>query len=205
MDQQKNFSIKESIIEAYSLTKDNFLFFVKILFFILILNIIFSLLIDFLFTKNNLLKNIFNLLFSIFIEIGFIVISLKIYNKQKVEFNELFLNYKYFLNYFLAKMIYFILIFLGFILLIIPGIIIGLRLQFFNYLIFEKNFNIIESFKTSWKITKGSTLKLFLLSIILTLINLLGLLFFLIGLFFTIPLTRLISISVYKKLSLNNV
>jgi hypothetical protein len=183
MDQQKNFSIKESIIEAYSLTKDNFLFFVKILFFILILNIIFSLLIDFLFTKNNLLKNIFNLLFSIFIEIGFIVISLKIYNKQKVEFNELFLNYKYFLNYFLAKMIYFILIFLGFILLIIPGIIIGLRLQFFNYLIFEKNFNIIESFKTSWKITKGSTLKLFLLSIILTLINLLGLLFFLLDYF----------------------
>jgi uncharacterized membrane protein len=49
--------------------------------------------------------------------------------------------------------------FFGFILLIIPGIILSIRLGFFDYLIVDKNSRIVESLKKSWEITKGQYLE----------------------------------------------
>ncbi|MCX5921913.1 MAG: hypothetical protein NTX86_01135 [Candidatus Dependentiae bacterium] len=37
-----------------------------------------------------------------------------------------------------------------------------LRVEFFMHIIFDKNASVIEAFKTSWKLTKGNLLKLFM-------------------------------------------
>jgi uncharacterized membrane protein len=88
----------------------------------------------------------------------------------------------------------------GFILLIIPGIFFALRLQFTCYLIVDKNLGPVEAVKTSWKITKGNAWNLFFLGILLGLINILGLLCLIVGLFVTVPLTMLATTFVYRKL-----
>jgi uncharacterized membrane protein len=86
--------------------------------------------------------------------------------------------------------------------LIIPGIILSIRLSFFDYLIVDKNSRIVESLKRSWEITKGSTLNLFLLYLLLGLINLLGVFALIVGLFWSIPTTMIAEAFVYRKLSI---
>jgi uncharacterized membrane protein len=86
-------------------------------------------------------------------------------------------------------------------LLIIPGIILSIRLGFFDYLIVDKDSKIIESLKRSWEITKGNVWNLFLLYILLGLINILGVFILIVGLFWSIPTTTIAKTFVYRKLS----
>jgi uncharacterized membrane protein len=66
----------------------------------------------------------------------------------------------------------------------------------------DKNSRIVESLKRSWEITKGSTLNLFLLYLLLGLINLLGVFALIVGLFWSIPTTMIAEAFVYRKLSI---
>lgn len=88
---------------------------------------------------------------------------------------------------------------LGFILFIIPGIYLLVRLMFFTYYIVDKNAGIMESIQMSWNLTKGSVVNLFLLGVIFLFINFLGALVFGIGLAVTLPLTFLATALLYRK------
>jgi len=62
-----------------------------------------------------------------------------------------------------AYLIYDAAILIGMLFFIYPGIVIMLRLQFYQYFILEYDAGIIEAFKASWNITINDKLKLFLL------------------------------------------
>lgn len=93
---------------------------------------------------------------------------------------------------------------LGFILLIIPGIIFVIRLQFVPYFIVDKGAGPVEAVKKSWAATRGSFFSLLGLSLVLLLINLFGLILLAVGLLVTVPLTYIVIGWVYKKLSKSN-
>ena len=146
-----------------------------------------------------LLQTVVNLV----IGIGLINITLKLLDNKKPKYKDLF-YYKPIVNYFLASLLEGLSVIGGFILLIIPGIFFALRLQFTCYLIVDKNLGPVEAVKTSWKITKGNAWNLFFLGILLGLINILGLLCLIVGLFVTVPLTMLATTFVYRKLLLQS-
>jgi len=75
------------------------------------------------------------------------------------------------------------------------------RLQFYSYFIVDKNLGAIESLKRSFQVTKGLFWKLFFFGLLLSLINLLGVLALVIGLFVTIPLDWVARAYVYNKIS----
>jgi uncharacterized membrane protein len=137
---------------------------------------------------------------SIF-DLGLMKISLKFCDNEEPKFSDLVSQYKLFFRYLLASILYSLIVFSGFVLLIVPGIILLIRLGFYGYLIVDKNLRIVESLEKSWEITKGSTWNLFLLSILLGLIKLLGFFALIVGLFWSIPTTRLARAFVYRKLS----
>ena len=56
--------------------------------------------------------------------------------------------------------IYYLIVIIGSAFLIIPGIYLGIRLQFYLAFIVEDNCGIIESFKKSWNLTKGLSLEI---------------------------------------------
>ena len=86
------------------------------------------------------------------------------------------------------------------ILLIIPGIIWGIKFQFFSCFIVDKGVGPIEALKRSSVITKDAKWDLFLFNLLLILINLLGAICLLIGLFVTIPTTMVDWAFVYRRL-----
>ncbi len=138
---------------------------------------------------------------ELIIGMGMIVIALKFVDGKKAQLGDL-ITTKPLLNYALASILYGLITILGFILLIIPGIIFTTRLQFYSYLIVEKNMKPIEALKKSWQITKSNTWQLFLFGILLGLIILAGALALVVGLFIAIPTTMIASAYVYRKLSI---
>jgi uncharacterized membrane protein len=90
---------------------------------------------------------------------------------------------------------------LGFLALIVPGIILSMGLAFVSYLVVDRGLGPIEAIKESWRITKGHKWQLLLLFLALLGINLLGILALIIGVFVTVPITMLAFAHAYRTLS----
>lgn len=94
-----------------------------------------------------------------------------------------------------------IIVIIGLILLIIPGIVAGLMLSLSQLLVVDKEFGPIETLKESYRLTKGHLLQLFLFGLAFIGINLVGALLLFVGLLVTVPVTLIAAAHVYRKLS----
>ena len=200
-----HFSKKEAINYGFKLAKENLFFFVVLFIIVaLITAVMTSLRVATAHVlPSALLISIVQVVIDLVIGIGLIHITLKFIDKKKPVYKDLF-YYKPIVNYFLASILTGLITFGGFILLIIPGIYLAIRLKYAVYLVVDKNLGPVEAIKAGWKLTKGNVWNLFFLSILLGLINLLGLLCLVIGLFITVPLSMLATTFVYRKLLLQS-
>lgn len=133
--------------------------------------------------------------------IGIIVISLKFVDGKKPVVEDVYKHYNLLLNYFLGSLLYGAVVIAGLILLIVPGIIWGIKYQYTTYLIVDKKMSPLDAFKKSGQITKKVKLKLFYLGLIFIGITILGMLLFGIGLVVAWPIVSLAGAYVYRKLS----
>lgn len=132
---------------------------------------------------------------------GFISVYLKAYdNVSAVKLVELW-NPKPFLPYLLLSFVLFIIVAAGFVLLIIPGIFLAVALTFSGFVLIEKNVWPIAALKESWKLTRGSRWKLFLLGLALLVLTIIGMLPLMLGLLVVAPVAMLASIHAYRTLS----
>lgn len=88
----------------------------------------------------------------------------------------------------------------GLILLIVPGIIVGLMVSFVGYIVIEEKLGPIDAIKRSMALTKGSRFKLFQLALATILLNILGFFALLVGLFVTIPISFIAMVHAYRTL-----
>jgi len=156
------------------------------------------------YTSNEILALILTILSwlaSSVIAIGLINTFLNLIDTNTRQFPYLYNKIHLFLQYIIASSIFGIIITLGFILLIVPGIIWAIQFQFYSYLIVDKNLNFKQALKQSKALTKGYKKKLFLLGASLLFLNLLGLLAFGYGTLLTIPLSTLILAHTYRVLN----
>ncbi len=95
-------------------------------------------------------------------------------------------------------------IFIGsFIPFIIPGIIISLALYFTAFILIDKKISVKDAIQTSYTITYGYKWDIFVFLLLLFIFNFFGLLFFVIGLLVTFPITFLATIDLYRRLLKN--
>lgn len=94
-----------------------------------------------------------------------------------------------------------VVIILGLVLLIVPGIIIALAFSLSGLLVIEKGLGPIEALKESVRLTKGHRLELFKLSLANIGINILGVCALVVGIFVTIPVTEMAFVHAYRTLS----
>ena len=137
---------------------------------------------------------------TIVISMGLVKIALRFCDNEKGRFSDLFSQYRLFFNYLLALILYMLIVSGGFVLLIIPGIIWGIKFWFFDYFVIDKRLGPIEALKRSYAITTGVKWNLFVFFLAVTGINLLGALALLVGLFATIPTTMVACAFVYRRL-----
>lgn len=138
---------------------------------------------------------------NLVISIGIIRFSLKFVDGKKGEIKDLYTTNKTEVwHYFLGSLLYGLRVLLGYILLIVPGIIWSIKYSQYSYLIIDKGMKPSEAIKKSGEITNGNKMNLFLLGLLLGLINIAGVIALFFGLLVTIPLTLLAQAYVYRKL-----
>ena len=109
--------------------------------------------------------SIFSTVLNLIIDLVLIRISLKFCDSQKVRFSEFFGGIAIFFKFIFSSILYGLAVIVGLVLLIIPGIILGFRLQFYGYLIVEKGLGPLQALNKSFEMTKGYTWQLFLLGL----------------------------------------
>ena len=199
------FSKKEAIKFGFAIAKSHILFFIGVLIIVVLVSAIRSALrtevqkAALVYLALTLVQYVVNTI----VAMGLIKISLEFVAKRKPKIRDI-VYYKPIVKYALASIASGFIVFVGFILLILPGIIFAERLQFATYLIVDKNLGPIEALKTSWKLTHGNTWNLFFFGLLLGLINILGVLCLVVGLFITVPLGMVATTFVYRKLLLQS-
>jgi len=137
---------------------------------------------------------------SIVVTLGIMRLGLRFVDGGRGELADLFANIPLIVSYLIASIIVAIIVTVGFLLLVIPGIYLGLRLQFYPWSIIDKESGPVGSVEHSWTITRGSAWQLFLFAIVLFFVNVLGLLALGVGLLVTVPLSLVAFAHVYRSL-----
>lgn len=146
-------------------------------------------------------EQVISLIMNMFASMGIIALYLRAHDDvMTATFKELW-QPKYFWPFLGMSVITFIAVFLGIIALIVPGVIIALAFSFAGQLMIERGLGPIEALKESARTTKGHRLFLFGLGCMSLLVNLVGALALLIGLFVTVPVTVLAFVHAYRHLS----
>lgn len=126
------------------------------------------------------------MLYAIFflpvIKYGGDLLILRGIRNEELEFGELVIGFKKnYINIVLAHLITMAVIVIGFIFLIVPGIILACRLVFVSYLVMDKNMEPIAAIEKSWAMTRGHGWRIFGMALLAIPIFIAGLLFFIIG------------------------
>lgn len=140
-------------------------------------------------------------LIQLFLSLGFIKIMLRLVQDKYVEVADMFNNFTPFLSYFVASFLYGIAVALGLLLLIVPGIFIAIRFQFYPYFILEENASSFTALQKSFNLSQNLTLELFLLGVVVIALNVAGILLFGVGIVLTYPLTTMATAIAYKSLN----
>lgn len=137
---------------------------------------------------------------NIIVSLGLFRIGLKFVAGDKPQVSDLFGSYALFFRYLGATIIFALAVMAGFVLLVVPGIIIALRYGQYPYFMVDQNLGPIAALKASARVTAGAKGQLFLFYLTVVGINLLGVIALFVGYLFTWPMTLISSAFVYRAL-----
>lgn len=111
-------------------------------------------------------------------------VFLKAVRREKIEIKDMFSVFeRNYWNAVLAGLLKFIIIGLGIMMLIVPGIIFACRLVFVNYLVIDRKMEALEALKASWAMSRGHGWTVFGMALLAILIVIAGLACFFFGVF----------------------
>ncbi len=133
----------------------------------------------------------FGMLYGIFvagpISYGANWVFLKAVRGERVEIRDVFVVFqRNYWNAVIANVVVAVIVGLGIVMLIVPGIIFACRLVFVPYLVVDKEMDVMEALKVSWNMTRGYGMQIFLMGIMAFFIAIGGLLLLFVGIFVSI-------------------
>lgn len=152
----------------------------------------------------NVLFTFLSYFVSIPLAIGMGYGYLQMSRGQKVDISVMFIGFSAIYGTCLgAGLLYYLILMLGFLALIVPGIILALGLTFYGYLLVDRQLPALESLENSWAMTRGYKWQLFLVFLVSGLFAMLGLFGCLIGALFTAPPAAIMITKAYDELLRN--
>jgi len=132
--------------------------------------------------------------------IGLIKIGVLISKEQEPSFENFKTDWVTFWRMFLSGFLIFVLIVLGTMLLIIPGIILAIRFSLTSFLIVDRQYSYWTAMKESWKNTKGYGWKIFGLTILGSLVFIVSVIPFGLGAIISVPFLYMVYTIVAMKI-----
>jgi hypothetical protein len=136
---------------------------------------------------------------------GYTFVILATLRGQSFDFSDFLkgLNNKYFLQLFLVSLVGGLLIAVGFLFLLIPGIYLSVSYVFAIQFAVDWDLEFFQSLEASRKLVSRQWLQVFILLLLIGLMNVLGLLLLGVGIFVTAPLSICIIVSLYNDIAGN--
>jgi len=114
-------------------------------------------------------------------------VHLKAVRREQLEIRDMFAVFqRNYWNALIGRVLVSIIIGLGFLILIVPGIIFACRLAFVPYLIIDRKMDVMEALGKSWEMTKGYGWQIFFMGIIAFFVVILGLMALFVGVIISI-------------------
>ena len=200
------FSKSEAVLFGWNTLKKNFGFFLGMLAIVVAINLLVGLVMSS-FSEEApkvlvIAVSAISWILDLLISIGVIKITLKFCDQEQATYRDLFSAYRLLLNYLVGSIVYGIMVAIGFVFLIVPGIYLAVKYQFYDYLIVDKGMGPIEAIKRSGVLTEGVKRNLVLFWLALVGINILGMIALGVGLIATVPVSWLANAYVYRRLQL---
>ena len=200
------FSKSEAVLFGWSTLKKNFRFFLGLLAIIVMANVLISLIMSSFSEVAPVVlvisTGVISWLLDLLIGIGIIKISLEFCDQERARHVDLFAGFPNLLNYLAGLIIYGIMVAVGLIFFVVPGLYLAVKYQFYGYLIVDKGMGPIDAIKMSGVLTEGVKRNLVLFWLMLAGINILGMLALGVGLIASVPVTWLATAYVYRRLQL---
>ncbi len=133
-----------------------------------------------------------------FLTLGATRVGLNLVSGKEISVEMLFGGGKKFLPAFGASILYMLMVWVGLIFLIFPGIYLALRFGQYMPAMVDRNLGVFEAFSYSSKITKNNRVNLFLLALLGFLIAIAGCLALCVGLIFAFPVIILSNFVAYR-------
>lgn len=137
---------------------------------------------------------------AIGLSFGFLINVIRLSSNRSFDISSFIPRAGIFFNFLFGMLCYMLIVSIGTMLFIVPGIVLGLMFSLVPFLIVDRKMNFIEAFGESARLTKGHKMDIFIGSFITNIV--IGLIsIFIITLFFTIPMSAFLSIYPYVQLS----
>lgn len=133
-------------------------------------------------------------------KMGFYNSAILIAQGIEPAFDQLYKNWRLFFSWVIANFIFGAMFIIGLIFLIVPGLYVWARYGLFPFFLLDKKLGPIAALEQTGTATTGIRWEIFLLLISCLLLNVLGLLFFGIGILITAPVTMLAVATVYHQI-----
>ena len=200
------FSKSEAVLFGWNTLKKNFGFFLGMLAIVVAINLLVGLVMSS-FSEEApkvlvIAVSAISWILDLLISMGVIRITLKFCDQEQATYRDLFSAYRLLLNYLVGSIVYGIMVAIGFVFLIAPGIYLAVKYQFYDYLIIDKGMGPIDAIKRSGVLTEGVKRNLVLFWLALVGINILGMIALGVGLIATVPVSWLANAYVYRRLQL---
>ncbi|MCJ7807206.1 MAG: hypothetical protein MUP73_00550 [Dehalococcoidia bacterium] len=135
------------------------------------------------------------------VQYGVAFAYLKAARGDKLETKDMFEAFKNYWNAVLASLFVCIIIVIGLVLLIVPGIIFACKLAFTPYLVVDRKMAVMEAIEESWRMTGGHAWKVFFIGLLAIPICIAGLLCFIVGIIISLMCVNLAFASLYHAVS----
>jgi uncharacterized membrane protein len=133
--------------------------------------------------------------------LGEVRIALKLIDGQQACFGDLFGGAKLLLRYIGAQILVGLIVGVGVLLLIVPGIIWAIQYSMVPYLIVDRKMRVMEAMERSSVLTYDEKWNLFVFVLVLILLALAGIVALGLGLFVAYPVILLAQVHVYRQLA----
>ncbi len=197
---KQTFSIKESIKTGWEIFKERSWFIIGLFLIVMAASAATSIIIEQTSGMVYFVLNVVDFGLQTIIGMGLLFILLAVYDKKQIGYKDWLTPAASFWSYLAVIVLSAIAIIGGLILFIIPGIIASMGLMFAPYLVVEKGMGPIMAIKKSWEMSKGYRWQLFLFTLVLILLNIVGAMALVIGLIVTIPVSSFAAIHVYRQI-----
>lgn len=152
---------------------------------------------------------LFALLYGIFVAgpIGYSVkwVFLKAVRGEHIEIRDMFAAFqRNYWNVVIANIVVDIIIGLGVVMLIVPGIIFACRLAFVPYLVMDREMDVMDALRTSWDMTRGYGWQIFFMGFLAIFIVIGGLILLFVGVIISSMWISAAFASIYYSVVLQN-